>query len=415
MLRLEECMEIRKLYHDGVTISEIARRWARDRKTVRKYLQEAPRAYARPPRKWKIDEYRAYLRERWEQGVTNACRLFHELEKRGYRGGYTQVKSTVREWRREGQERAFVRFETAPGEQSQLDWGHFGNWAGSRLYAFVLLLCWSRMRYVEFTRRQDTETLLNCLVHAFHYFGGVSATVLTDNMKSVVVERIEGQPQWNPRFLDFAAYYGFVPRVCHPYRPETKGKIESTVRYVRSSFWPGIQFESLADLNRQALDWCEEVNGRAHATTRAVPKQRWPQEHLLAIEGRPDYDTSYVSHRQAMKDCLISYKGNRYSVPYVYAGKTVTVREMLDGGILRIFHQQERIAEHPLAVGKGAMVTVATHYGNLPRRERAPILPTHEPLRELVPGPGVGLHHAVPEVELRPLARYEEVAHVAAI
>jgi len=415
MLQLEECMEIRKLYHDGVTISEIARRWARDRKTVRKYLHEAPRAYERPPRKWKIDDYRAYLRERWEQGVTNACRLFRELQKRGYAGGYTQVKTTVREWRREGQERAFVRFETAPGEQSQLDWGHFGNWGGSRLYAFVLLLCWSRMRYVEFTRRQDTETLLNCLVHAFHYFGGVTATVLTDNMKSVVVERIGGQPQWNPRFLDFAAYYGFVPRVCHPYRPETKGKVEATIRYVRTSFWPGVQFDSLADLNRQARSWCEEANGQVHATTRAVPTERWPQEHLLSIAGRPDYDTSYVSHRQVMKDCLISYQGNRYSAPYSYAGKTVTVRETLDGGILRIFHQQDRIAEHRLAVGKGAMVIEATHYGNLPWKERAPLVPTQEPARELMPGPGVGLHHAVPEVELRPLARYEEVAHVAAI
>ena len=126
-------------------------------------------------------------------------------------------------------------------------------------------------------------------------------------------------------------------------------------------------------------------------------------------------NTSYVSHRQVMKDCLISYNGNRYSAPYSYAGKTVTVRETLDGGILRIFHQQDRIAEHRLATGKGAMVMEAAHYGNLPRRERAPIIPTQESLRELVPGPGVGLHHTVPEVELRPLARYEEVAHVAAI
>jgi transposase len=415
MLQLEEFMEIQKLYHDGVSITEIARRLARDRKTVRKYLRQAPQPYQRPPRKWKIDAYRAYLRERWEQGVINASRLFRELQKRGYSGGYTQVKTTVREWRREGQERAFVRFETAPGEQSQLDWGHFGNWAGARLYAFVLLLCFSRMRYVEFTRRQDTETLLNCLVHAFHYFGGVTASVLTDNMKTVVVERVECQPQWNPRFLDFAAYYGFVPRVCHPYRPETKGKVEATIRYVRTSFWPGVKFESLTDLNRQALDWCEEVNGRVHATTRAVPKQRWPQEHLLSIEGRPDYDTSYVSHRQVMKDCLISYNGNRYSVPYVYVGKTVTVRETLDSGLLRIFHQQNRLAEHKLATGKGAMVMEAAHYGSLPRKPHAPAVTTNELVRELVPGPGVGLHHAVPEVELRSLTTYEEVAHVAAI
>lgn len=415
MLRLEEFMDVQKLYHDGVSISEIARRLARDRKTVRKYLHQAPQPYQRPPREWKIDAYRAYLRERWEQGVFNASRLFREITKRGYSGGYTQVKTTVREWRREGQERAFVRFETAPGEQSQLDWGHFGNWAGARLYAFVLLLCWSRMRYVEFTRKQDSETLLNCLVHAFRYFGGMTATVLTDNMKTVVVERVEGQPQWNPRFLDFAAYYGFVPRVCHPYRPETKGKVEATIRYLRSSFWPGVQFASLADLNHQALDWCNEVNGQVHATTRAVPKERWPQEHLLSIAGRPDYDTSYVSHREVTKDCLISYRGNRYSVPFPYVGKTVIVREPLDGGVLRIFHRQDRIAEHVLASGKGAMVMEREHYGSLPCMNRVRIATTHEAVRELVPGPGVGLHHAVPEVELRPLTTYEEVAHVAAI
>ena len=173
-------MEVQKLYHDGVSISEIARQVGRDRKTVRNYLHEAPRPYERPPRKWKIEGYRAYLRERWEQGVRNASRLFRELRQRGFAGGYTQVKSTMRE----GQERAFVRFETAPGEQAQMDWGCVGNWAGARLYVFALVLSWSRMLYVEFTRHQNIEALLNCLVHAFRYFGGVTATVLTDSMKT---------------------------------------------------------------------------------------------------------------------------------------------------------------------------------------------------------------------------------------
>ena len=153
MLRLEEFMEIRELYHDGVSVSAIARQLGRDRKTVRKYLQEAPQPYQRAARAWKVDAYRGWLRERWEHGVRNASRLFRELRKRGYDGGYTQVKKVVRPWREEERERAFVRFETAPGEQAQMDWGHFGNWAGARLYAFTLLLCWSRMLYVEFTQR----------------------------------------------------------------------------------------------------------------------------------------------------------------------------------------------------------------------------------------------------------------------
>ncbi len=120
-------------------------------------------------------------------------------------------------WRQEGQERAFVRFETAPGEQSQFDWGHFGNWLGQRLYVFALTLCYSRMRYIEFTQRQDLETLLSCLIHAFHYVGGVTATLLTDNMKTVVLARSDGAIQWNPRFLDFASYYGFLPRGVPPH------------------------------------------------------------------------------------------------------------------------------------------------------------------------------------------------------
>ena len=157
-------------------------------------------------------------------------------------------------WRTEERERAFVRFETAPGEQAQMDWGHFGNWDGRRLYGFALTLCWSRMLFVEFTQRQDIETLLNCMVHAFRYFGGVTATILTDNMKTVVVDRVEEQPRFHPKMLDFASYYGFLPRVCHPYRPQTKGKIESGIRYVKSSFWPPLEFSTLTALNAQARD-----------------------------------------------------------------------------------------------------------------------------------------------------------------
>src|ERR1700736_214470 len=218
MVRLEGFMDIQKLHHDGVSVSEIARQLNMDGKTVRKYLRQAPRAYERKAKKWKIDSFRTYLRERWELGVHNAARLFSEIHKRGYAGGITQVRAVVGPWRSEGQERAFVRFETAPGEQAQMDWGHFGNWAGKRLYGFALALCWSRMQDVEFTQRQDAETLLNCMVHALEHFGGVTATVLTDNMKTVVLDRVDGQPRFHAKLLDFASYYGVGPRVCHPCR-----------------------------------------------------------------------------------------------------------------------------------------------------------------------------------------------------
>ena len=419
MLRLEGFMEIQKLHHGGVSVSEIARQLNLDRKTVRKYLRQAPREYERKPKKWKVDPFRAYLRERWECGVMNASRLFVDIQKRGYAGGVTQVRAVLAPWRSEGQERAFVRFETAPGEQAQMDWGHFGNWDGRRLYGFALTLCWSRMRYVEFTQRQDAETLLHCMVHAFEFFGGVTQTVLTDNMKTVVVDRVDGQPRFHPKMLDFASYYGFVPRVCRPYRPETKGKIESTIRFIKGNFWPGIQFDSLKELNRQALTWCGEVHRRVHATTREVPQTRFPHEGLTPLNGQPAYDTSYVSHRQVAKDCMFSYRGNRYTVPHVHAGTTVTVREPLDSGTIRVFDRQDLIAEHKTATGKGETVVEPSHYGDLQRRSRIPIAPAVTVLAELAPGPGVGLHYAIPEVELRPLSIYnafcEEVAHVASV
>lgn len=415
MLRLEGFMEIRQLHHDGLSVSEIARRLSLDRKTVQKYLRDAPRRYERKARHWKLDPWRAYLRERWEQGVKNAARLYLEIRQRGYTGGRTQVRALVSPWRSEGRERAFVRFETAPGEQAQMDWGHFGNWGGKRLYGFALTLSWSRMQYVEFTQRQDVETLLNCMIHALHSFGGVTATVLTDNMKTVVVDRVEGRPRFHARMLEFASYYGFVPHACHPYRPQTKGKIESTIRFIKSSFWPGTSFDSLQDLNRQARAWCEEANRRVHATTREVPLERFTREGLTPLNGQPDYDTSYVSHRQAAKDCLISYRGNRYSAPYAYAGRSVLVREPLDTGTVRIFHQQDLIAEHKMATGKGAMVIDPAHYRGLPRRSRIPVLTAPVVTAELAPGPGVGLHYPVPVVELRSLAVYEEAAHVATV
>jgi hypothetical protein len=139
----------------------------------------------------------------------------------------------------------------------------------------------------------------------------------------------------------------------------------------------------------------------------------------MALNGQPAYDTSYVSHRQVAKDCMFSYRGNRYSVPYLHAGKSVLVREPLDSGTIRVFAQNNQIAEHKTAAGKGEMIVEAAHYDELPRRSRAAAVKPPLVISELSPGPGVGLHYAIPEVELRPLTIYnafcEEVAHVASV
>lgn len=420
MLRLEDFMNVRDLKQQGWSVSSIAAELNLDRKTVRKYLLEQARPYKREnPAPCKVDPYRPFLRERWEQGVHNARKLLDEIRGRGYAGGYSQLKLVVAPWREEERERAFVRFETGPGEQGQMDWGHFGNWNGRRLYGFALTLCYSRMRYVEFTQRQDIHHLLNCMLHAFRYFGGVTECVLTDRMKTVLLDQHGGELHFHKKFLDFAAYYGFVPRVCRPHRPETKGKVESTIGFVKKNFWPGIHFDSLGDLNRQARLWMEKVNHQVHATTREAPYDRLSQERLLRIDEQPDYDTCYSEDRRVAKDCTLSYRGNRYSVPYRHAGTTVVVREPVAGDTIEIYHDIERIAEHRLAQGRGVIVIDPAHYAGIrdQRRSRGPASGTlaMSPPVELTPGPGVGRGFVPPEVEQRPLAVYEEVADVAAI
>lgn len=415
MIRLEEWMEVQAMRQEGMSVSEIARQAGLDRKTVRKYLTQGPKGYGpRRARICKIDPYRGYLRERWEAGVHNATKLCGEIRKRGYPGGLSQVGVLITQWRREEQERACVRFETEPGAQGQIDWGSFGTWQGHRLYGFVFVLGFSRVRYVEFTQSQDLEHLLRALIRAFRTMGGVPREVLSDNMKTVVLGREEGRILWHPRYLDFAAYYGFVPRACQPYRPQTKGKIEATVRYVKQNFWPGIGFSDLEDLNRQARQWCEEINRKPHATTGEAPLSRLQREALTPVSGQPDYDTSRVVWREVRKDCLISYRGSLYSVPHALAGKRVLVRESPESDWVRILYQDQVLAEHRVAELKGQLVLNASHYAGLAGDRRFPSTARAE-CTELLPGPGVGHHHAVPEVVVRPLSVYEEVAHVATI
>ena len=225
MLNLEGFMNIRDLKQQGWSVSAIAEQLNLDRKTVRRYLLEPPQPYKREnPAPCKIDPHRAYLRERWEQGVHNASKLLDEIRGRGYDGGYSQLKLAVASWREEGRERAFVRFETEPGEQSQMDWGHFGNWSGRRLYGFGLTLCYSRMRYVEFTQSQDIHHLLACMVHAFRYFSGVTECVLTDRMKTVLLDESGGELHFHKKFLEFAALLRLRATGLPPLPPGDEGQ-----------------------------------------------------------------------------------------------------------------------------------------------------------------------------------------------
>jgi len=418
MLKVETRFMIKDLYRKGVTISEIARITGHSRATIRAIINGpvSPPPQKRKARARKIDPYVPYLEKRMLEGVYNCRKLLTEIQRQGYQGSWSLLKSFVQPHRQARQQEATVRFETEPGEQAQVDWAHFGyiehHGRRRRLYAFVMTLGWSRASYVEFTVSADAAWWLRCHGHAFRYFGGVPRVVLHDNLKTAVLERdADGAIHWNRRYLDFADYYGFTPRPCRPYRAQTKGKVESGVRYVRGNFWTGLKFFDLADLNRQCREWLDgTANVRVHGTTGEVPFDRLPLENLLPLDGKPDYDTTLITFRRSTKDCFVAYDGNYYSVPADYARKTLQVNETEDGQLIVLDREGEEIARHRLAEGGNLRIAVAAHYAHLrcgsrPIRRRGAVqLPTpqDEPLLPVAP-----------EVEARPLSWYEEILEVA--
>ena len=218
------------------------------------------------------------------EGLENCVVLHRELTGLGYDGGYSILKGYVSPRRRCRQPEATMRFETAPGEQAQVDWGSL-SYIGAdgkqrRVWVFVMTMGWSRACYVELVRKADTAAFIQCHVNAFEYLGGVPRRCLYDNAKVITLGRDEEKrPIWNQRMLDFALRVGFEARLCQPYRAQTKGKVESGVKYVRRNMWPSIRFTDDADLNRQGLEWCDVVaNARVHGTTHRVPWEMLEEE-----------------------------------------------------------------------------------------------------------------------------------------
>lgn len=412
MLNVEQRFMIKDLYRQGVSISEIARQTGHDRKTVRAVLKEplTQRRKAPQPKVRKLDAYLPHLEQRIEAGVLNAQKLYQEIVALGYTGKERQVRAFVQPFRQQRRQAATMRFETEPGQQGQVDWGAFGltNHQGRRcrLYAFVMTLGWSRAMYVEFTLSMDIVWWLRCHLHAFHYFGGVPQEILHDNLKTAVLSRsTEGVIHWHPRYLDFAHYYGFRPHACQPYRAQTKGKVERGIRYLRHNFWPGLVYRDLDDLNQQCRHWLDTVaNVRIHATTQVAPQARLAQETLVPLTGKPDYDTSLRSYRRSSKDCLVSYQGNYYSVPALYARQTLMLKETEQGSLLILTPEGVEVATHQLATGRHQRVIRESHYAQL--NSRMPI-PSKSGALQLPPSETLVLSWQAPQVEIRALHQYE--------
>jgi transposase len=212
--------------------------------------------------------------------------LFKEIKAQGYAGKESNLRHYLRSLKPLVDTNPVVRFETPPGKQMQVDWADFRQ-GNERLSAFIATLGFSRMAYVEFVTNEKVDTLLGCLQHAFEFFNGVTQDILFDNMKTVVLARHaygEGQHRFHPKLWDFAKHYGFMPKLCLPYRAQTKGKVERFIGYLRRSFYVPLkallaQAHLALDVdtaNREVKRWLhEDANQRFHATTQKRPIDEW--------------------------------------------------------------------------------------------------------------------------------------------
>lgn len=406
MLRSKSVHTIRELAAQGHSIRAIASQTGIARNTVRKYLRGTPEAAPRPRRSSKLAPFHDQIR-RWilEDRLLNCQTILERLQLQGYAGSISILKDFVQPLRPPRPARRPVRrYETKPGDQVQIDWGEFlyeQEGQMRKLYGFTAVLSYSRMRYLVFSKRCDTPSLIRCFMLACEYVEGLPTAILTDRMKSVLVTMDGAIPQWNGQFADFLTAIGVTARVCRAYTPQTKGKVERSIGVVKQSFWPGVRFTDLDDLNRQARAWCDRRNQRVHATTRVRPLDRWVEEGLRPLPQGFAWERFRLEERRVTPDGFVSFDGVLYGVPGQagLTGRLVQVGS--HQGQLTIWAQGQRVVDHRVHPQSGTQVVHPDQFRTVPPAR------THQ-----ASAPPIGRQVAAPDPVRRRLDEYDALCGV---
>jgi transposase len=352
MIDDQQFCQIKDLHgNQGLNAAQIAATVSLDPRTVSYWLgQERFRPRQQTPRASQLDPFKPQIVQMLEKYPYSAAQVFQRLQQQGFDGGYSIVKEYVRTIRPKRQP-AFLKLAFAPGECAQVDWGSFGSvpvgQTSRRLSFFVMVLCYSRLMYVEFTVSQTMEHFLACHQHAFEKFGGCPQTVMVDNLKSAVLKRALGQaPVFNPKYEAFSMHYGFRIVPCNVGKANEKGRVENGVGYVKKNFLAGLDIADFSVLGPAAEHWLDTVaNVRLHGETRKPPLELWQSEkpYLTPLPTQP-FDIATVSQVRASRQFRITLDTNRYSVPAHLAGQALTLKTYPDR--LCLYHHHQLVARH---------------------------------------------------------------------
>jgi transposase len=369
--------EILRLYHtEQWPIGTIAGQLQIHHSVVRRVLAKDGVPRAKRPRSSRLDPFLTLITSTWKQyPKLPASRLYEMCRDRGYRGSPDHFRHMVAAYRPRPAAEAYLRLKTLPGEESQVDWGHFGKLTVGRaqrdLLAFVMVLSYSRRIFLHFYLGQQTENFLRGHEGAFGAWSGVPRKVLYDNLKSAVLERQGDAIRFNPLLLDFARHYRFAPRPVAVARGNEKGRVERAIRYVRNNFFLGRRFKNLDDLNHQAQQWCEGPASQRRwvEDDRLTVAQAFEQErHLLLPLPNAPYPTHERRELTVGKSPYVRFDGNDYSVPHERVCQTVVVVASLQ--TVRILHRGVVVADHPRSFDRRQQIENPAHIERLVQHKR---------------------------------------------
>lgn len=367
MIDRRSVFEIHRLADAGLSQRQIAKHLNMGRGTVSKYLKNPDAVFDQNSQKKasKLEPYYDLIDDFLTQVPdVNAPVVLQRLKDKGFDGSITIVRDYLRQKRGKiKNSRAFIRFESEPGKQIQVDWGHFGSLVyGStrrKLYALTMTECYSRMLYVHFTHSQKQEVLHQALVSGFIFFSGTPKELVVDNMLTAVTERYGKIIRFNEAFLDFLRPFKINPIACNVRAPHEKGKIERSIGYVKQNFWPLRTFDNLGDVQQQVLQWLKQTaNIRIHQTTGERPAVRFDEVRLNALpEFLPDYRE--ICQVKVHKDFAVRFDNNTYTAPPWTVGKNLVLKA--DGQTVTIWNKDKKIAVHTRCWERKKRIELQSH------------------------------------------------------
>lgn len=378
MISIEQEAHILRLFHaERWPAGTIAREVGVHHSTVRRVLSQAGQEPVMLVRPSMADPYMPFIRAQLEKyPKLHASRLYHMVKARGYLGSEAHFRSIVARIRPRRHAEAYLRMRTLPGEQAQVDWACFPpvtiGKAKRHLYAFVMVLSWSRAIFLRFyLGHAHTSFFLRGHQDAFAFFQGVPRDLLYDNLKSAVLERRADAIRFNPRLLEFAAHYRFLPKPVNVARGNEKGRVERGIRYIRDSFYAGRDWKDLDDLNAQALAWCRGIaldrpcpEDRSMTVREALDAER---PKLLALPENP-FPTDERVEAAVGKTPYVRFDLNDYTVPHTHAGQRVTV--LAAPTVVRILDGTKEIARHTRCYDRGRQIEEVSHVQELVEHKR---------------------------------------------